>query len=182
MSHIGTRIVADRLANPTLGIAALVTLLVDVLDVGDALPAGTVSVIDDTRGSVFAALPDDATSYPLVRVVTQDVNYGVIQPSAVGPWTRPGALTLGVQLLLRETTREQSAEDGMYLLRAIRDALSLFSAAPSSERERCGVQLQPHSSMRQGAVDAPLGDLLESPGSYLVTYPFVESIPFTGVP
>lgn len=182
MSHLGTRLIADRLASPTDGIAAFVALLTPVLDVGDVLPTQTVTVVDDTRHDVFAGLPDDSTAYPLVRVLTTSVDYQPIRPSAADQWVLEGTLSVAVQLLLREGDEAQSAADGMYLLQAMRGALIALSQADATpDRTRPGVQLQPHATLRQGQVDAPVGDLLVSPGSYLLTYPFVESIPLMGI-
>jgi hypothetical protein len=185
VSHLGTRLFADRFKDADVGLAAVVPLLASVLHGRDALPPPTVTVYDDTRDlricSTIADLPERGVSYPCIRFLTVGVDYADTNPTqdASGAWMTSGTLQLGAQLLLRDDDNRNAATDGMYLLRAMRNVALFFNAAPTDERSACGITLLPTMNIRQGKIDTVLGDALVSPGSLLITAPFFESVPFS---
>jgi hypothetical protein len=136
VSHLGTRLFADRFKDADVGLAAVVPLLASVLHGRDALPPPTVTVYDDTRDlricSTIADLPERGVSYPCIRFLTVGVDYADTNPTqdASGTWMTSGTLQLGAQLLLRDDDNRNAATDGMYLLRAMRNVALFFNVAP----------------------------------------------------
>lgn len=185
MSHLATRLFAERFKDADVGIPAVVPLLRNVLYGADALPPDAVTIYDDTRDlricSTIAELPESGVLYPCIRFITVGVDYADSNPvqQADGTWTTSGTLQLAAQLLLRAQEKRNAASDGMYLLRAMRGVALFFNASPSEERSACGITLLPSMGIRQGKVDSVLGDTLVSPGALLIAAPFVESVPFS---
>lgn len=185
MSHLATRLFADRFADAAAGLPAFVPLLRSVLHGKDALPDLPQKIFDDTRDpkvcSMVAPLPDSGMPYPCVRVITVSVDYTDANPlqDESGTWFTSGTAQIAAQIIMRERDAATAATAGMYLLRAMRGVAMYFNVAPVEERTACGITLLPTMGIRQGQVSAPLGDKIVSPGALLITAPFTESLPFS---
>lgn len=182
MSHLGTRLFANRLADPDEGLDSIVQELAAVLHDGDPLPDVSVTIYDDTREPwvqrKMAPTIDMGIVYPCVRVVTLGVDYNdtaTERPS--GARTRSGTLKIAVQLLLNGAN-ESDPSTGMYLIRALGGVLARFDDPASEEdREACGIRLEPSSASAQAAPDWPLGDNVVSPGTLMISFPIIETLP-----
>jgi hypothetical protein len=185
MSHLGTRLLADRFADPDEGLNSLVQEMTEVVYPGDALPDTPVTIYDDTRHPLvcnvmapLGDLSDDDVQYPCIRLIT----LGVDSPStateqSTGAVTVKPTLRIAAQLLLRDS-EDARASDGMYLLRAMRGVLYRFDdPANEAARTACGTRLYPSISCSQGKIDAPLGDNITSPGTLILTFPVEETVP-----
>lgn len=183
MSHLGTRLLADRFADSDEGVNSIVQELATVLYGSDALPADEVTVYDDTRHLWVAQdiAPDDdpEIEYPLIRLVTMNVQYesGIPAVHSSGARTVNGEISVMVQLLLKDPN-DSVLGDGMYWLRAMRGVVVRLDD-PTNEAARTfgGIQLRPATSIAQGKPEPPKGSTLVSPGALLLTYPFIETVP-----
>lgn len=186
MSHLGTRLVALAFDDEDEGIDAVVEQLVSsgCLHGNDAGPSPGITIYDDTRhGWVargVAPSEDQGIDFPCVRVMTMSVSYASGTPASqpTSARTVSGTLQVVAQLLLREQDTEDAASVGMYLLRAMRGVIAVFDH-PQNYNDRVigGIRLEPASSITQSKIDAPLGETIVSPGAFLITYPFTESVP-----
>lgn len=186
MSHLGTRLLALRFEDADEGIDSIIQEMTGVLQGGDALPVGATSIYDDTRHGWVAQsqgpVPSDdpVITFPLVRLKTMGVDYtaGVADVQSTGARTVSGTLRVMVQLILQGDDLDGLTAEGMYRLRAMRGVIARIDD-PTNDTARTfgGVQLRPSTSIAQAQVDAPLGDTLISPGAFLITYPFIETVP-----
>jgi hypothetical protein len=188
VSHASVRILAIRLDSTAEGVNA-VALQSDMprFDDGlnpDAAPPN-VFVYDETRHPFVArrVMPKrdvGAVNYPCIIVFLQAIQYDSYVPKvqSTGARTIEGRATIVAQLLLNDSETELAVCDGMYLLRAMRGAIILFDQ-PGNEDERTavGVRLSPCESIVQALIEAPEGDSILSPGSLVLTYPFIETVP-----
>lgn len=181
MSHLGTRLLSERMADDDEGVNVIAQEV--PLHGTDAAPP-EVTIYDDTqddwvmRGMV--PLIDQGIEFPCIRLMTLGVEYeaGVAQEGTDVRFVA-GTLRVGVQLILRDDDETRDAAiAGMYLLRAIRGVISRFDdPANQSAREFGGIRLDPSLSISQGKMEGQLGETLVSPGAFIVTYPFLETVP-----
>lgn len=179
MSHIAVRMVADWLQDDTYGVNAIAASV--PLDTGDSAPP-TVHVYDETRDGWVARQdvpkPQGASiQFPAVIVFLQNVKYdaGVPDSQSTGARTVNSTVQLAVQLIMANSATEDAVTAGMYLLRAIRNALLQFDEpAQQTARTRLGVELQPSTDVMQGQLDAPVGDNIVSVGALVAVYPAAE--------
>lgn len=184
MSHMGTRLLALRFEDADEGLDSIVQEMTGVLQGGDPLPGGSTSIYDDTRhgwvAQGTAPSDDPLITYPLVRLMTMGVDYtaGVADVQSTGARTVSGTLRVMVQLILQGDDLDGLTAEGMYRLRAMRGVIARFDDPTNKDaRSFGGVELRPSTSIAQAKVDAPLGDTLVSPGAFLITYPFIETVP-----
>lgn len=185
MSHIGVRILADWLADPTFGVDALTAVL--PLDPGDVRPRA-VHIYNDTRDAVAARrrvteqdLKENVVELPAILVMLHDVSYddGVPAATAEGGEIVTGTLTATLFLINRDKDSVKAATENMYLVRAFRNSLLLFNKATVDRRRRLGVQLEPSTATAAADVGEVPEDLL-MPDAQLLTYPITESVAISG--
>lgn len=179
MSHIAVRMVADWLQDATYGIDAIAAVV--PRDGSDSAPP-TVHVYDETRHGWVARnqIPKPqgtSIQFPAVVVFLQNGKYdsGVPDSQSTGARTIDGTVQLAVQLLMADSTTENVVTSGLYLLRAIRNALlQLDDPANENARTRTEIRLGPSQSVMQGQLDAPVSDSIVSVGALVVVYPVTE--------
>lgn len=184
MSHIVVRLVADRLAQDALGVNDIAQQLPRDVDGTTPDPAPPVAfVYDDTRYAWLARgvipHPKETTvlQYPAIFVRFHDASWedaGIPRPTADGSAIVTGAVTVSIQVVGRADAMEASASQLMYLTRAVRLVLGLWSAAPNADRERCGTQAQPVASLQHAKPTDMPTDLIVLE-QLLVTIPVVET-------
>lgn len=189
MSHLGTRLVADALASTVYGIDMVLAKLAEgaCLHGGDPSPAAGITVYDDTRDGWVArgmapSTDIDGVTYPCVRVMTLGVDYtsGTPDTQSTDARTVSGTLQVALQVLLVENDTEDAAKAGMYYLRAIRGVIACFDHPETyADRITCGVRLAPATAIRQAQIKSDLGDTIVSPGAFIISYPFTETVPIS---
>jgi len=181
VSHIGLRIIADWLKDPTHGIDAIAAII--PRDGGDPAPR-TVHVYDGTRDNPAARrrvteadIKENIIQLPAVMVVLHDVSYddGVPVQTAEGGEIVKGTLTATVFLLNRDKDTKVAAVENTYLIRALRNSLLLFNKALVASRQRLGVLLEPSTSTAAADVGEIPEDLLV-PDAQLIAFPIIESV------
>jgi hypothetical protein len=178
VSHVGVRIVANWLADPALGVNALLPTI-PRLD-GDPMPP-TVSIFDETRAGWVARnqvpKPTGPVQFPAVIVFLQNTRWdsSPADSQASGARTIDSDVQLAVQLVMQDSTTEEGVSAGMYIMRAIRNSLLLLDEpAADNARTLAGVRLWPSKSLMQGQLDAPVSDNIVSIGAFVAIYPTIE--------
>lgn len=186
MSNIVTRLFADQLRHPDYGVAAIVGMMGPILYPGDGLPdVSNLLIADETRDAWvmngMAPSDDPLITYPLIRVMALDQSEsgGVPQMQSTGAETDAPTVRVAAQVIMRSTSKS-ALSDAMYLLRAVRAVVALWDHPEFlPARTKCGVSIYPSVSRSTGQIKAPLGDNMIAPGAVLVTFPYLETVPFT---
>lgn len=187
MSHLGTRLLADRFADSDEGVNSIIQET--PLHNDDPMPDTTVSVYNDTqhgwvsRGMIpLEADTSASVSFPMIVVTTQSVEYDSAIPTVESTDARTvrGTLRVIAQLVLRENDTADAAIAGLYLIRAMRGVVARFDDPVNYDiaaKRACGIQLVMCTSVSQGRVDAKLGDTLVSCAALMLSYDFLETVP-----
>lgn len=182
MSHVGVRILADRLADDSEGINAVAAYVPRFT--GDQLPP-TLTVYDELRHPWVARrqVPraDSEIGFPCAIVFMQSLDdpAGVAAEGSDGAFST-ATLTLCVQVVMQSPETDELVRAGSYLMRAIRGTLKRFdhpSITMDDEREACATRLLPSLGFRSGQVTAFVDDTTYTPGCVFATYPVLETVP-----
>lgn len=188
MSHIGVRMLAERLDDPDEGINAVLLGSDLPIDDGDEVP-GTVRVYNELDHPFVARRkiqqPEDETiakvEFPCVVVFKDTLGdpAGVAKDSSDARYTE-GSVPIFAVLLMQEADTHIGVRHGMYLLRAMRGVVHRFNdPAVLAERTRCGTQLMLATSVQEGNVTAFNEDTVMSPGALRIVYTYLETVPLT---
>lgn len=187
MSHLGTRLLADRFADADEGVNAVIAAMNPVLHDGDPSPDEAIAIYSDTRDSWVArglspTADDPVITFPMIRVLTLGVEYdsGIPQSDSSGTFVISGTLRIVAQPILQDDDTARATAAGMYILRAMRNVVIRWDDPNNlGSRSVGGIRLWPAlqtGGVTQAKIDAPLGDTLVSPGALFLTYRFEETV------
>lgn len=172
------RIVADALADATIGVSAIVASV--PRDAGDAAPPAIAGIYDDSRtGWVARGELPPSTALPalVVTLASPQLQYaGAPLPTRDARHQRETEITVGVHLLLRDTDTQAATEAALYLLRAIRGVVDVLAQpAHAARRTRNGVRLEQLTDLTQVRLWEPVQDTVLA-GVVLATWRARESV------
>lgn len=191
MTHLGVRLVADFLDDPTYGVNAILAATGGSalpLYPGDAAPP-PIAIYDETRAGWAARnqVPrpqsvSPAIAFPALVVFASDgrLSGSITAAQDTGMRSTDGTIRIGIQVLIRNSDTARGMTQAMYYFRAIRGALLWFvEPAQQAAREICGTRLSPpKDDVQYGQLDSPVADVV-SAGVLLYPFPFIETTPVT---
>lgn len=170
------RMFADALADPTYGVNAQLTKLIDggYFDTGDVVPTEVV-VTDETRDdeAAIGRVGERSADY---KVVVMLVGIDVADPNA-SVQHRQFLVTMGAVVTTTGDDASERLQDVGYILRALTRAVQwFFRDSPEASRQRNGVQFIAATSASLAHFQLS-ADSDQTSSGYKVQAEFVDALP-----